>query len=149
MHNARSGARRQQPRRDEEVLSPVEAARRERGRALKRYIRAAAARRDLYDDTALGEAIGLSRGAVGAWWDGAQMKPDSIQRLAEVIGVSFEELTRFVYLNGRPPELPLPSGPAGLQEGVRRGEERPDVEVPDMPARSPGRRPPGAGAGSA
>ena len=102
------------------MLSPVEAAALDRGQILKRYVRAAAALQGLYDD---------------------------IRRLAEVTELSFDELTRFVYLGGPPPRLPEASGPAGLREGVRRAEERPDDEAPDTPAPSPGQRPRGGAAG--
>jgi hypothetical protein len=132
---------------DGEVLSPVETVARDRGRALKRYVRAAAALRGLYDDVSIGEAVGVNRGAVAAWWDGAQMKPETIRRLAEKTGLSFEDLTRFVYLDGPPPKLPEPSGPAGLREGVRRGQEHPDDATPGRPTRSRGRLPRGGGAG--
>jgi hypothetical protein len=129
------------------VLSPAEAAALDRGRTLKRYVRAAAALKDLYDDTAIGEAVAVNRGAVKGWWMGAQMKPDTIRRLAQATDLSFDELTRFVYLAGPPPMLPQPSGPAGLREGARRAEARPDDEAPDRPARSRRRPPRDGGAG--
>lgn len=137
MQNDRSGAPAHHQK-DGEVLSPVDAAARDRGQALKRCVRAAAALRGLYDDTAIAEAVGVNRGAVGAWWDGAQMKPDTIQRMAEATGLSFGELTEYVYLGGPLPRLPEPSGPAGLREGVRRGQEPLADGAPDRPAQSPG-----------
>lgn len=140
MHNARSGASRHH-RKAGDVLSPAEV----RGRELKRCVRAAAAFHEIYDDTALAEATGVNRGAVAAWWDGAQMKPGTVQRIAEVTGLSFAELTQYVYLGGPLPRLPEGSGPAGLREGVRRGEERPDDEAPDTPAQSPEPLPRGGG----
>jgi hypothetical protein len=148
MQNERSGARRQRKSKGEgEVLSPAEAAKRLRGRDLKRYLRAAAALNELYDDTTLADAIGVGRGALDGWWTGAQMKPDNIREAAKVTGLSPEGLTQFLYFGGPPPKLPTPSGPAGLQEGVRRAEERRDDEGPDTPARSPGPLPPDGGAG--
>lgn len=136
MQNDRSGARKHHQK-DREVLSPADAAALVRGQALKRCVRAAAALRGIYDDTAIGEATGVSRGAVGAWWDGAQMKPETIQRLSEVTGLSFGELTEYVYLGGPLPHLPEPSGPSGLREGVRRAQEPRDGEAPDRRAQSP------------
>ena len=130
MQNAGSGARRQYRRRDEEVLSPAEAQALVRGRLLKRYVRAAAALRELYDDTALAEEMRVSRGAVGEWWVGSQMKPDTIKRLASATGLSFDELTAFLYLDGPPPNLPDPALLPVL-EGVRRGRARLADAVPD------------------
>lgn len=153
MQNERSGARAHRTRQGEEVLSPLEAEARDRGRDLKRYIRAAAALRGLYDDTAIGAAVEVNRGAVSRWWDGAQMKPETMQRLADATGLKFEDIARFVYFGDRPPDLPeassLPgaSGPAGLREGARRAETHPDVAAPGMPARSPVRPPRDDGAG--
>ena len=93
------------------MLSPVEAAALDRGQALKRYVRAGAALNDLYDDTALADAVGVQRGAVRGWWTGAQMQPDTIRRVAKVTGLSPDELTRFVYFDGPPPTLTPPEGP--------------------------------------
>lgn len=136
MQNDRSGARTHH-KKGEEVLSPADAAALVRGRALKRCVRAAAALRGLYDDTAVADATGVNRGAVAAWWEGAQMKPGTLQRIAEVTGLSFGELTEYVYLGGPLPRLPEPSGLSGLREGVRRAQEHPDDEAPDTPAQSP------------
>jgi len=146
MQNERSGARRQHQK-AEEVLSPVEAAARDRGITVKRYVRAAAALRDLFDDTAIAEVVGVNRGAVAGWWKGAQMTPDTIRNLAEATGLSVDELTRFIYYAGPPPRLPEASGLAGLREGVRRAEEPPSAEAPDTPVRSPERPPLGDGVG--
>jgi transcriptional regulator with XRE-family HTH domain len=142
MQNERSGARRQQQKRNEgEVLSPAEAEVRDRGQTLRRFVRAAAALSDVYGDTAIGDAVGVKRGTVSAWWKGAQMKPETIRRLAEATGLSFEELTRFVYLGGPPPALPA-NDPArsAVLEGVRRGQQRQLEKDPDRRARQPGRR---------
>ena len=147
VQNDQSGARRQRKDSDRDVVSLAEDPILARGRQLKRYVRAAAALQGLYDDTAIGEAVGVNRGAVAAWWDGAQMKPETIRRLADVLGLSVEDITRFVYFDGPMPTLPEPSGPAGLREGVRRAEERPDDATPGTPSPSPERRPHGDGAG--
>ena len=96
------------------MLSPAEV----RGRDLKRCVRAAAAFQGIYDDTVLAEAVEVGRGAVAAWWDGAQIKPVTLQRIAEVTGLSLAELTEYVYFGG-----PLPSLPAvDLSEAVASGE---------------------------
>lgn len=123
------------------MLSPVEV----RGQALKRYVRAAAALHELYDDTSIAEAVGVNRGAVSGWWLGAQMKPDTIRALAEATGLSPEDLTRFVYFDGPVPELPSPAILPVL-EGDRRAAERRGRTDQDMPSRPPERQPRGSSA---
>lgn len=133
MQNGQSGARRQHKGGD--VLSPQEI----RGQLLKRYVRAAAALSELYDDVALGEAVGRNRAAVGNWWRGARPEPEVLFRLAEVTGLSTDELTRFVYSDGPPPSLPEAGSPVAtsVQEGLRRDRRRPQPEAPGTPAPSP------------
>ncbi len=70
------------------MLSPIEAQNLARGQTLKRYVRAAAALNDLYDDTALGKAARVGRNAVRAWWRGAQMAPATLRRVARVTGLA-------------------------------------------------------------
>lgn len=108
VQNAKSGAPTHRRTRDGEVLSPAEAAAFMRGQDLKRYVRAAAAMRGLYDDTALGKAVGRTRVAVGKWWTGSKPEPDAVGRLASATGLSVEELGRFIYYDGPPPHLPDP-----------------------------------------
>ena len=127
------------------MLSPAEAEALDRGRLLKRYVRAAAALRELYDDTALADALEVNRGAIRAWWVGAQMKPDTLTRLAEVTGLSTDALTRFVYFGGQPPTLPDPALSPVL-EGVRRGRAHLADEAPRTHPQPPVRRPRGTGA---
>lgn len=122
------------------MLSTPETTALERGQTLKRVVRAAAALHGLFDDSAIADAVGMRRGAVAGWWEGAHMRPETIAELSAVTGLSFSELTSFVYLGGPPPQLPA-SGPSGLQEGVRRAREHLAGEDPDMPAQLPGRRP--------
>ncbi len=132
------------------MLSPIEAAALARGQALKRYVRAAAALNDLYDDVALAEKVGVQRGAVSGWWSGARPSPDTLGRLAMATGLSTDELTRFVYYDGPPPALPVhPDSPAmsGVREGLRRDESHPEDEAPPPTSGSPERRPHGSGAG--
>lgn len=133
------------------MLSPAEAAAELRGQILKRYVRAAAALSDLFDDTSLGDAVGVGRGAVSGWWQGAKPNGETLFRLAAVTGLSAEELTRFVYFDGPPPALPAPDSPAAssVQEGLRRDQSRQQPEDPDTPSRSPMRRPRGTEAGLA
>lgn len=88
------------------MLSAVELAAMERGQMFKRYVRAAAALRGLFDDTALGAEVGRTRIAVGKWWTGSRPEPDAILRLADATGLSVDELTRYVYYDGPPPHLP-------------------------------------------
>lgn len=149
MQNAGSGARKQRGRKssgDAEVLTPAEAAKELRGQILKRYVRAAAAMNDLFDDKALAKEIGISRGAVLAWWTGSRPSGPTIFRLAAVTGLSSEELTRFVYDDGPEPVLPDPAHLPVL-EGARRGQARQDDEAPDTPSQPPAQRPRGSGAG--
>jgi transcriptional regulator with XRE-family HTH domain len=122
------------------VLSPVDMAALERGQTLKRYVRAAAAMHELYDDVAIAERVGVQRGTVGKWWTGATPKGDTLFRLADATGLAPDELLRFLYSDGPPPSLPA-SGLAGLRSGVRWAEGRPDDEALDRPAQSP-KRPP-------
>lgn len=121
-------------------LSPVEVENRERGEVLKRHVRAAAALAGLYGDTAIGEAVNMTRAAVGAWWTGARMQPDALLRLADATNLDPDELASFVYWGGPPPKLP-PSGPAGLRLGIERAQEDQDDEDPGTPVPSPERPP--------
>lgn len=84
----------------------------------KRLIRAAAAMRGLYDDKAIGEAVGRSRNTVAAWWKGTRPEPDTLAELASTTGLDADDLFAWVYRGGEPP----PSGPAGLAGG--RGDPR-------------------------
>jgi hypothetical protein len=131
------------------VLSPIEAAALLRGQILKRVVRAAAALNDLFDDVALGDAVGVGRGAVGRWWVGAQPSGPTIFRLASVTGLSPDELTRFVYFDGPPPTLPAAGSPvaSSVQEGLRQDQELQQREDPGMPQPSPKPQPRGSGAG--
>jgi transcriptional regulator with XRE-family HTH domain len=133
----------------DEVLSPGEAAAKLRGQILKRYVRAAAALNDLFDDAALADAVGLGRGAIAGWWRGAQPSGATIFRLADVTGLSPDELTRFVYQDGPPPTLPAAGSAlvSSVQEGLRRGLGYQLPEEPGTPSPSPRRQPRGSGAG--
>ena len=122
------------------MLSPADAAAFVRGRDLKRCVRAAAALQGLYDDTSLSEATGVNRGAVAAWWDGAQMKPGTLQRIADVTGLAFDELTRYVYLAGPLPRLPTAVDPdrvAAVQAQARDSSYPLLDGDPDNPADTP------------
>lgn len=128
------------------MLSPAELAAHERGRTLKRYVRAAAALNDIYDDTTLGDAAGVGRGAVAGWWKGTRMSTDTISELAGATGLSRDELIEFVHYGGPPPMLPDPAI-LPVQEGIQRAEERLAGEAPGTPPQPPERRPRGSGAG--
>lgn len=132
------------------MLSPPEHARLARGQALKRYVRAAAALRDLYDDKAVAKAVGRSRNTVASWWQGAQPEPQTLRRLADAIGLDPAELVAFVYYDGPPPNLLEPGSPveSGVREGIRRDQERQQPEDPPVPAPSPVPPPRGRRAGS-
>ena len=127
------------------MLSPDEVAGRERGQILKRYIRAAAALHDLFDDTALADAVGVSRGAVGAWWQGTRMEITTIDAVARATGLSSDSLTGFLYRGGEPPVLERGLSP--VLEGARRAERRQGDTDPDRPSQQPGQHPRGTGAG--
>lgn len=128
------------------MLSPIEAAAHDRGQALKRYVRAAAALNDIYGDTAIGAAAGVGRGAVAGWWTGSQMKPDHIRLLADATGLSRDELTAFVHYGGPLPTLPVP-GLSPVLEGAREAQALLDDEAPGTPSSQPERRPRGTEAG--
>ena len=143
MRTQRSGARKQH--KDEEVLSAQEV----RGRTLKRYVRAAAALREMYDDASLARAIGKQSQTVGHWWDGSRPSGPVLFVLADVTGLSADELTRFVYSDGPPPTLPAAGSPvaSSVQEGLRRDRERPPIEAPGTLEPSPRPQTRGSGAG--
>lgn len=153
MHNAGSGARkhRKKSSRDEDVLTPAEAAALVRGQIMKRVVRAAAALNDIFDDAGLAAEVEVGRGAVAGWWSGAQPSAPTIFRIATATGLSPEELTRFVYFDGPPPVLPAPESPvaASVQEGLRRDQEHQQPGGHDTPSPSPKRRPRGTSAGLA
>jgi len=102
----------------------------------------------IYDDAALGDAVGVHRGAVAGWWRGSRPNPDTIRELAEVTGLGVSELSAFVYYEGAPPRLPEPGSAvvSGVQEGIRQDQDAQPVEGPPTPAPSPERRPRGTGA---
>lgn len=127
------------------MLSPPEQARLDRGQALKRYVRAAAALRELYDDKAIAQAVGRSRNTVASWWQGAQPEPETLRRLAAVIGLDPAELVAFVYYDGPPPLIVEPASPveSGVREGIRRDQER--QQPGDLPAPGPSPAPPPRG----
>lgn len=131
------------------MLSPLEAAALDRGQAFKRYIRAAAALSDLYDDSVLADAVGIGRGAVSGWWRGSKPSAETIVRLARATGLSADELYRFLYADGPPPTLPEPGSPvaSSVQEGLRRDQRSQLDEGPDTPPPSPRRHARGTGAG--
>jgi hypothetical protein len=146
VQNERSGARKQR-KRDDEVLSPIEAEARHRGRDLKRYIRAAAALNEIYDDVALADAVGVGRGAVAGWWIGAQIKPENLRQLADTTGLAPEELSRFVYWSGPPPRLQrddLALEP--IRAGAQQAQLLLDDADPGTPPSLPQQRPRGTGA---
>jgi hypothetical protein len=111
--------RRKDNRGEGDVLSPTEA----RGLDLKRYIRAAAALREIYNDVDLADAVEVTPGAVRGWWGGAMPKPETIDDLARATGLALDELTRFVYYDGPPPALPEPE-PDAIPSERRRSDRR-------------------------
>lgn len=114
-----------------------------RGQELKRYVRAAASLRDLFNDADLAREVGVSRMSVEAWWTGSQPKNPTIGKIAEATGLSISELTGFVYHGGPPPLLVWPGSPleAGGREGIRRDQDRQPGGAPAELPLSPGRRP--------
>jgi transcriptional regulator with XRE-family HTH domain len=128
--SAKRGARTHRPK--DEVLSPLELARADRGLRFKRAVRSEAARHDLYDDAAIADAVGVSRNTVGAWWKGAQPSPDALVELARVMDMRADELFALLYVG---------SGPAGLLEGVQRAREPQGRADPGTPGPSQPRQP--------
>ncbi len=144
MQNAKSGAPKHRGRRGAgDVLTPAEL----RGMELKRVVRAAAALRDLYDDVAIGQAVGRTRMTVAGWWRGAVPSPDPLRALAEAVGLPIEELTAFVYFDGPPPRVVAPESPAdaAIREGIRRDQDDPPPVDPPALEPSHRRRPRGSG----
>jgi hypothetical protein len=114
-----------------------------RGQDFKRVVRAAAALRDLFDDASLGRAVGRSRMAVAGWWKGALAEPETIYRLADVTGLSADEMMAFVHSGGPRPRIVEPLSPASeaTLEGIRQGQDDQLPGDPAPPVQSP-RRPP-------
>jgi transcriptional regulator with XRE-family HTH domain len=137
MHNANTGRRGAPKQRGDDeardVLSPQELDTRDRGLVLKRYVRAAAAIKGLFEDEDIAAAAGIHRNTIQGWWRGTRPAPESLRELAEATDLSFEDLTRFVYLGGPPPLLPEPVDVTAddeervsdaLDGGAHRGVER-------------------------
>jgi hypothetical protein len=137
--------RRRTKRGDGEVLSPAEAVSFARGQELKRYVRSAAALRGMYDDTAIGEAVGRTRIAVGKWWRGAKPEPEAVRALADATGLAIDELGAFIYYDGPPPHLPDPEE-AEARERADAAER--SGRVPPTGGASAGPRAPHEKAGS-
>lgn len=121
------------------MLSATEAAALGRGADFKRFVRAAAAMRDLFDDVALAEEVGVGRGAVRGWWMGAQPSPETLGRLARATGLSTDELARFVYYDGPPPSLPVhpdSAATSAARAGVQRDLDSQEVAAQPQPSES-------------
>lgn len=148
VENAKSGARTHHQKGDREVgdvISPAEI----RGHDLKRYVRAAAALRGLYDDKAIARRVQRSPNTVAGWWRGARPDPESLAAIADVTGLSSEELVQYVYFDGPAPVIQPGAAGSAFQEGIRRDQERQPPGAPREHARSPGQRTPGSGEGRA
>lgn len=116
---------------DGEVLSPVDLERAQRGREFKRLVRSDAARRDIYEDTELAEAIGVSRQAVQGWWAGARPSVYVLRRISEATGTPVEVLEAIAYPD------PMPELPPELVERMDRLAATPQ---PPRAARPPAAR---------
>jgi len=121
------------------VLSPTEAATRQRGRDLQRVMRAAAAMQGIYSDEGIAEAVGAHRNTVAGWWKGATPEPENLRRFASATGLSVGELRAFVYDGADPPVLDWTSSAA--LEGARRDRLSQDGASHDTPDGPPSRRP--------
>lgn len=93
-----------------------------RGHELKRYVRAAAALHELYNDADLGREVGVSRMTVLGWWSGAVPEPGTITRIAEATGLDYRELDDYLNRGGPPPRLVEPDSRAA--EAIREGATR-------------------------
>lgn len=117
-----------------------------KGQELKRYVRAAVALRGLFDDRAIAAALGLSRNTVGHWWTGAVPEPKAVSGIARLTGYSEADLFAYLYAGGPPPAI-ASAWSSGVQEGIRRDQERQRRGDHPGRARSPEPRPRGTGAG--
>ena len=72
---------------------------------VKRVVRAAAALRGLYDDTAIGRVVGRTGVTVSRWWQGQLPDARTLLQLAQAIGLDYEELAKFWIGSGPPPTL--------------------------------------------
>lgn len=133
------------------MLSQSERVAFDRGQDLKRYVRAAAALRGVFDDVTLGDRVGRTRNTIGKWWAGAKPEPDALHRIAQETDLSADELIRFVYFDGPPPVLPdaTPLPQLTLQRDVEVRDEleagptaTPDPQ-PTPATRKPRRQPTG------
>ena len=125
------------------MLSPMEAAALERGQQFKRYVRAAAALSDVYDDVHLAELTGVQRGAVFGWWRGSRPSPETLHRIADATHLSVDELGRFTYYGGPPPHLPDPAGERREGEALGAEAERALRDDADSGSRATPRAPRG------
>jgi hypothetical protein len=107
--------------------TPEEEARMLRGQEFKRYVRAAAALHDLFNDADLARAVHMSRMSVEAWWMGAQPSNQTIGKLALTTGLSRTELTNFVHHAGPPPMIVWPGSPTeeAVREGIQQDRDDP------------------------
>lgn len=94
------------------MLSPEEAATRQRGQDLHRVMRAAAAMAGIFEDIEIADAVGVHRNTVAGWWKGATPAPDVLRRFATATGVSLADLSAFVYYDGPAPVVDWPTGEA-------------------------------------
>lgn len=102
----------------------IDAATIERAAILKRWVRAGAALRGVFDDAELARRLEVSRNSVGAWWRGALPEPERLPMIADETGLSYDELSRFLYAGGPVPTVPAAPGDAAMsaiREGIRRG----------------------------
>ena len=86
-------------------MEPTKAAL-ERGRVLLRYVRAAAALQDINDLKDIGRRARVSPQAMREWaTKGARPSPDTLDRIADAVALSRDELHAYVYRGGPPPRL--------------------------------------------
>jgi transcriptional regulator with XRE-family HTH domain len=95
-----------------------------RGAVLKRHIRAAAALRGFYDDSALARELGIGRNTVGKWWTGVHPEAENLAALERVTGYDAAALWRFIEHEGPMPPMPTAAEPEPDEvDGQRRYDE--------------------------
>lgn len=84
----------------------LDAMRVQRGHEMKRYVRAAAAMRGIFEDRALATRAEVSERTVSGWWRGAVPKHEALDSIARTTGLARDELVDWLYYDGPPPRLP-------------------------------------------
>ena len=123
----------------EEVLSAVELQRAAWGREFKRYVKTAAASREIYEDAVLAERAGVTRNTVQGWWRGARPGGETAVRLARALGLPTDALLRYVYGGEEPTAAPAPAVQLEPEAAAAWGQQQLAQSPPPQPAPAPAR----------